>query len=117
MAEARAGEAERFRDQLGRRADILEAANRCARALSSSLELDQAFEAFIREVRGFVPFDRIAIVLSEEGSAQVMAVAGIGAERVLPPGSARPIKGTLLEDDSLGAIYLKKNRLPSTGSV
>ena len=98
VAEARAGEAERFRDQLGRRADVLEAANRCARALSSSLELEQAFEAFIREVRGFVPFDRIAIVLSEEGSAQVMAVAGIGAERVLPPGSARPIKGTLLEE-------------------
>jgi signal transduction histidine kinase len=98
VAEARAGEAERLRDQLGRRADVLEAANRCARALSSSLELDQAFEAFIREVRGFVPFDRIAIVLSEEGSAQVMAVAGVGAERVLPPGSARPIKGTLLEE-------------------
>jgi signal transduction histidine kinase len=98
LAEARAGEAERFRDQLGRRADVLEAANRCARALSSSLELDQAFEAFIREVRGFVPFDRIAIVLSEEGSAQVMAAAGVGAERVLPPGSATPIKGTLLEE-------------------
>jgi signal transduction histidine kinase len=98
VSEARAGEAERLRDQLGRRADVLEAANRCARALSSSLELDQAFEAFIREVRGFVPFDRIAIVLSEEGSAQVMAVAGVGAERVLPPGSARPIKGTLLEE-------------------
>jgi signal transduction histidine kinase len=96
--EARAREAERLRDQLGRRADVLEAANRCARALSSSLELDQAFEAFIREVRGFVPFDRIAIVLSEEGSAQVMAVAGVGSERVLPPGSARPIKGTLLEE-------------------
>jgi signal transduction histidine kinase len=98
VAESRAGEAERLRDQLGRRADVLEAANRCARALSSSLELDEAFEAFIREVRGFIPFDRIAIVLSEEGSAQVMAVAGVGAERVLPPGSARPIKGTLLEE-------------------
>jgi signal transduction histidine kinase len=96
--EARAREAERLRDQLGRRADILEAANRCARALSSSLDLDRAFETFIQEVRGFVPFDRIAIVLSEEGSAQVMAVAGVGAERVLPPGSARPIKGTLLEE-------------------
>ena len=95
--ESRAREAERLRDELGRRADILEAANRCARALSSSLELDEAFEAFIREVRGLVPFDRMAIVLSEEGSAQVMAVAGIGAGQVLPPGSARPIKGTLLE--------------------
>ena len=33
VAETRAAEAERLRDQLGRRADVLEAANRCARAL------------------------------------------------------------------------------------
>ncbi|MDQ2910238.1 MAG: hypothetical protein M3R39_04380, partial [Actinomycetota bacterium] len=69
VAETRAGEAERLRDQLGRRADVLEAANRCARALSSSLELEQAFDSFIREVRGLLPFDRIAIVLSEAGTA------------------------------------------------
>jgi len=98
LADTRAREAERLRDELGRRADVLEAANRCARALASSLELDHAFDAFIREVRGLVWFDRIAIVLSEEGSAQVLAVAGVGAEEVLPPGSARPIKGTLLEE-------------------
>jgi signal transduction histidine kinase len=98
VAETRAAEAEKLRDQLGRRADVLEAANRCARALSSSLELDQAFDAFIREVRGLLPFDRIAIVLSENGVAQVMAVAGEGAEEVLPPGSGRPIHGTLLEE-------------------
>src|SRR5215210_2206934 len=98
VAESRAGESELFRDQLGRRADTLEAANRCARALSSSLELEQAFDAFIREVQGLLPFDRVAIVLSEDGRAQVMAVAGAGAERVLPPGSARQIHGTLLED-------------------
>jgi signal transduction histidine kinase len=98
VAEARAAEAERLRDHLGRRADVLEAANRCARALSSSLELEQAFDAFIREVRGLLPFDRMAIVLSENGVAQVMAVAGAGAEAVLPPGSGRPIHGTLLEE-------------------
>jgi signal transduction histidine kinase len=77
---------------------VLEAANRCARTLNSSLELDQAFDAFIREVRGLLPFDRIAIVLSENGVAQVMAVAGTGADEVLPPGSGRPVHGTLLED-------------------
>jgi len=98
VAESRAREAERLRDQLGRRADALEAANRCARALSSSLDLEQAFDAFIREIRGLVPFDRIAIVLSAEGTAQVMAVAGAGADDVLPPGSAMPIQGTLLEE-------------------
>ena len=47
---------------------MLEAANRCARALGSSLELDEAFGAFIRELRGLVPFDRIAIVLRENGT-------------------------------------------------
>jgi signal transduction histidine kinase len=98
VAETRAAEAERLQGELGRRADVLEAANRCARALSSSLELDEAFDAFIREVRGLIPFDRIAIVLSEEGTAQVMAVAGAGADDVLPSGSARPIHGTLLEE-------------------
>ncbi len=53
-AEARAAEAERLRDELGRRGDILEAANRCARALGSSLEIETAFGAFIRELRGLV---------------------------------------------------------------
>ena len=43
VAESRAREAEGLRDQLGRRVDVLEAANRCARALASSLEVDQAF--------------------------------------------------------------------------
>jgi signal transduction histidine kinase len=98
VAETRAAEAEKLRDQLGRRADVLEAANRCARALSSSLELKQAFEAFIREVRGLMPFDRMAIVLSEGGVAQVMAVAGAGSDEVLPAGSGQPIHGTLLEE-------------------
>ncbi|MFL5920658.1 MAG: ATP-binding protein [Gaiellaceae bacterium] len=98
VAEQRAAEAERLRDHLGRRADVLEAANRCARALSSSLQVDRAFDAFIREVRGLLPFDRMAIVLSENGVAQVMAVAGAGADDVLPPGSGRPIHGTLLEE-------------------
>jgi signal transduction histidine kinase len=98
VAESRAAEAEKLRDRLGRRADVLEAANRCARALSSSLELDQAFDAFIREVRGLMPFDRIAIVLSESGVAQVMAVAGAGSEDVLPAGSGAPIHATLLEE-------------------
>ena len=40
----------------------------------------------------------MAIVLSADGSAQVMAVAGAGADEVLPSGSARPTKGSLLEE-------------------
>jgi signal transduction histidine kinase len=97
-SQAQVGEAERLRDELGHRADVLEAATRCARALSSSLDLDEAFEAFIRELRGFVPFDRMAIVLEEGGAAQVMAVAGVGADAVFSRGSRQPVGETLLAD-------------------
>jgi signal transduction histidine kinase len=97
-SQAQVEEAEQLRDELGRRADVLEAATRCARALSSSLDLDEAFDAFIRELRGFVPFDRMAIILEEAGTAQVMAVAGVGAEAVFSRGSRQPVGETLLAD-------------------
>jgi len=71
-AVGRADEAERLRDELGRRVDLLEAANRCARALGSSLELEQASQAFSRELRGLVPFDRMAIVLAEDERPRVI---------------------------------------------
>lgn len=96
-ADARAVEAERLRDELGRRVDLLEAANRCARALGSSLELEQAFNAFIRELRGLVPFDRVAIVLGEGKSMRAIAAAGLGVDQWLPPGSVLP-RGALVED-------------------
>ena len=77
-ARSLAAEAVGLRDELARRADLIDAANRCARALSSSLELHEAFGSFIRELRGLVPFDRVAIILAEDGLAQVMATAGEG---------------------------------------
>ena len=95
---SRALEAERLRDELGRRVDVLEAANRCARALGSSLDLEQAFGAFIRELQGLVPFDRTAIVLAADGVAQVMATSGRGADTVFPPGSTAPVTGTVLQE-------------------
>jgi signal transduction histidine kinase len=98
LAEARAGEAEGLRDQLGRRADLLDAANRCARALSSSLDLDEAFGAFIRQLRGLVPFDRMAIVLVEEDHSRVIATAGNRAETVGPPGSTASLEHNLLAE-------------------
>ena len=93
----RATEAEDLRDELGRRADLLDAANRCARALGSSLELDEAFGAFIRELRSLVPFDRTAIILIEHGEVRVMATAGHLADEVLRPGEALP-PGALIEE-------------------
>ena len=42
-AQERASEAEALRDRLGHRVDLLDAANRCARALGSSLEIEEAF--------------------------------------------------------------------------
>jgi signal transduction histidine kinase len=45
-----------------------------------------------------VPFDRVAIVLAEDGVAQVMATVGVGADSVFPAGSWAPLEGTLLEE-------------------
>jgi signal transduction histidine kinase len=96
-AESRAKEAERLRDELGRRVDLLEATSRAARALGSSLELSAAFEAFVEELRGLVPFDRAAILLVEGSGARVMATAGLAADDFLAPGSAIPLHGSILE--------------------
>jgi signal transduction histidine kinase len=113
VAQARAAEAERLRDRLGRRVDLLEAAGRCARALGSSLELDEAFGAFIRELEGFVPFDRVAIVLAEGGTAQVMAVSGRGADELFPPGTRRAVAGSLLEEVLAGETVYRENMAES----
>jgi signal transduction histidine kinase len=96
-AASRAAEAEELRDELGSRADVLDATNRCARALSSSLDLEQAFAAFIRELRGLVEFERTAIVLIEDGHLRVFAAAGEAADRVFPPGSIASISGSVVE--------------------
>ena len=98
QALARAAEAERLRDRLGRRIDLLEATSRAARALGSSLELDAAFSAFVRELRSLLPFDRAAILLADSGGARVMITAGVGADDVQEPGSAVTIPLSLLED-------------------
>jgi signal transduction histidine kinase len=108
-AEARAAEAERLRDELGHRVDVLETANRCARALGSSLELDEAFGAFIRELRGLVPFERTAIVLVEGNTATTMATAGRGAGDIFPPGNSDPIEGSLLERVLDGKIVVRRD--------
>jgi signal transduction histidine kinase len=108
-AERRAAEAERLRDELGHRVDVLETANRCARALGSSLELDEAFGAFIRELRGLVPFERTAIVLVEGENATTMATAGRGAGEIFPPGNSDPIEGSLLERVLDGAILVRRD--------
>src|SRR6266487_1484044 len=111
-AEARAAEAERLRDELGHRVDVLETANRCARALGSSLELDEAFGAFIRELRGLVPFERTAIVLDghivvrhdlterEYPEDELLVALGLRSELVTPLlVGARPIGMLTLSRD------------------
>ena len=79
-ARDRADEAERLRDELGRRVDLLESANLCARALASSLRVDEAFDAFTVELRLVLPFDRMMVMGVEEGATQVIATAGLGAD-------------------------------------
>ena len=110
VSEERAIEAEELRDALGRRVDVLEAANRCARALGSSLVLEEAFQAFIREVRALVPFDRIAVVLLEGDRLEVLAAAGSGVGGRLPAGLVAPA----------GRVDLRgghRRRAPSTGAT
>jgi signal transduction histidine kinase len=97
IAEDRVQEAEHLRDELDRRGHVLDAANRCARALGSSLELDAAFGAFIEELQGLVPFDRTAIILYDEGQVRVMATAGLKHDEVLRPGEALP-PGALVDE-------------------
>jgi signal transduction histidine kinase len=96
-AEARAAEAEELRDRLGRRADQLEAVNRVARALGSSLEQEEAFHGFLREVRNVFEFDRLAIVLAEHGDALVMATSGRKERALYPRGTSKPVAGSILE--------------------
>ena len=104
---ARASEAERLRDELGRRSDILEGANRCARALGSSLEIETGFAAFIRELRTVVPFDRTAIVLIEDDTAKTIATAGRGATEIFPPGSSGPVQGSVLDRVRGGDVIVR----------
>ncbi len=92
-----------------RRVDALEAANRCARALGSSLELENAFGAFIGELSGLVPFDRTAIVLVDENSATTIATAGRGANEVFPPGAVGPLHGSVLERVLDGQIVVRRD--------
>ena len=96
-ADERAAEAERLRDELGRRVDLLETTSRAARALGSSLDLEAAFAAFVRELRGLLPFDRAAILLAEPGGARLMATAGVGAEDLVEPGTALTVPPSILE--------------------
>jgi signal transduction histidine kinase len=109
VSEARATEAEHLRDALGRRVDVLEAANRSARALASSLVLEEAFTAFIREVRGLVPFERIAVVLVEGERLEVLAVAGAGANDVFPAGSSRPSAGSIFDSIAAGRTVYRRD--------
>jgi signal transduction histidine kinase len=108
-AAARAAEAESLRDELGRRADLLDATNRCARALSSSLQIEQAFAAFIRELRGLVRFDRTAILLVEDGHLRVFATAGEAAETVFPPGTVIPIAGSAMAEVRSGQVLYRED--------
>ena len=112
LAEQRAAEAEALRDLFGRRVDLLEAANRCARALASSLDIDEAFAAFIRELRGLIPTERTSLVLVDGDRAEVMATSGRGADTVFPPGSVRTIEGSVLAEVLEGRLVYREDIEP-----
>ena len=97
-AEARAAEAEGLRDEIGRHADQLELVNRAARALSSSLDLDESWQRFVREVRAGLEFDRLALILAEGPKAIVFADAGLGEEGAGGSDWSRPVDETVLAE-------------------
>jgi signal transduction histidine kinase len=107
VAEERVIEAEQLRDVLGHRIDVLDAANRCARALGSSLELEAAFRSFSRELRGLVGYDRATLSLEQEGLAYVMASTGVGSDTVFSAGQSLPPGSLLAEVSTTGATVYR----------
>jgi signal transduction histidine kinase len=103
----RAREAEELRDALGRHVDTLEAVNRCARALGSSLDLESAFTAFNRELHSVVPFDRVAILLIEGDAMHPIAVAGLGQADVHPRGESMPLTSVFMADALEGRTVVR----------
>ena len=116
-ARERAVEAERLRDELGRRIDVQEATSRAARALGSSLDLDVAFAAFVQELRGLLPFDRAAILLLEGSRAVVMATAGMDDEELLGPGTSVPIDDSILGPGDRDRTGRSTGRTFPTGAI
>jgi GAF domain-containing protein len=54
----------------------------------------------------------VTIVLVEGGRAEVMDAAGRGTETVFPPGSARPVKGSVLEEVLDGKLVYRPTMEP-----
>jgi K+-sensing histidine kinase KdpD len=107
LAESRAAEAEDLRDQLGRRADQLEAVNRVARALSSTLDEEKAFQRFLREVQSVFHYDRLAIVLADDNEVEVMANSGAAEAELFPRGTRRPLRGSIIESVLAGETVVR----------
>jgi K+-sensing histidine kinase KdpD len=107
LAESRAAEAEDLRDQLGRRADQLESVNRVARALSSTLDEEKAFQRFLREVQSVFHYDRLAIVLAEGDEVEVMANSGAAEAELFPRGTRRPLRGSIVESVLAGETVVR----------
>jgi signal transduction histidine kinase len=89
IAESRAAEAEHLRDQLGRRADLLEAVNRAGRALGSSLDRERAFSQFVEEMQEIIACDLLEVRLVDGDRSEVVAFSGAlsgeGAEEMAFP--------------------------------
>jgi len=110
IAEARAAEAEDLRDRLGHRADVLEAVNRAARALGSSLDQSRAFAAFRDELQSMIPFDQLRIEVAGETDSVFAASGGLvggteGDEVVAPPMLGDRAPGTLTVAREAGPAF------------
>ncbi len=109
VAEARAAEAEDLRDRLGHRADVLEAVNRAARALGSSLDQGRALAAFQDELQSMIPFDRLRIEVAGETDSVFATAGGLlegeGGDEVIAP--------LTLGDRALGTLMVARDAGPA----
>ncbi len=109
IAEARAAEAEDLRDRLGRRADVLEAVNRAARALGSSLDQDRALAAFRDELQSMIAFDHLRIEVAAATDSIFASAAGLGAGQ----GGDEVVAPLTLGDRALGTLTVAREAGPA----
>jgi diguanylate cyclase (GGDEF)-like protein len=91
------------------------------RILASSLQLEEVYEAFARELKRVVDFDRIHLVLVRGANVEIYAVYP-GADTQFQPRRVLPLKGTALEwvikhRQSIAEANLEQQRLFSTDEI
>ena len=91
-----------FSDQLNHTAaeksEEIAALTRLTSAISSGLEMNKFLQVVIFEIGKLIPFDRLSILLMEDGGQQYRVMASAGAANDQPaPGAVFSLKGSMVE--------------------